>query len=191
MTQTSPRLAPRTIADDPRLADILPKTIASPGGQPLNVFGTMAHHPDLLRRWLVFATHVLSKSTLPARDREILILRTGWNCRSRYEFSQHVVIALRCGITAEQIEMIKVGPDAGWDDADRLLVVAADELHSVSTINDATWAALVARYSTEQVLDLIAAVGNYHFVAMLLNAAGVQLDPGVPDAFAGTVTESS
>jgi len=191
MTSTPPRLAPRSIADDPRLAEILPKTIAAPGGQPLNIFGTVAHHPDLLRRWLVFATHVLAKSTLPARDRELLILRTGWNCASRYEFSQHVEIGLRSGITAAQIEMVKVGPEAGWDDADRLLVVAADELHTSSTLSDATWAALTARYSTEQVLDAIAAVGNYHFVAMLLNATGVQLDPGVTDTFTNPVTGSS
>ena len=36
----------------------------------LNIFGTLARHPDLLRRWLVFGSHVLGKSTLSARHRE-------------------------------------------------------------------------------------------------------------------------
>ena len=49
--------------------------------RPLNIFATLAHHPKLLKRWLVFGNHVLAKSTLPARDRELLILRTGWRCR--------------------------------------------------------------------------------------------------------------
>jgi 4-carboxymuconolactone decarboxylase len=148
----------------------------------LNIFGTIGHHPDLLRRWLVFATHVLSKSTLPPRDRELLILRTGWNCRSRYEFAQHVVIARACGITDAQVEAVKLGPDAGsWGESDRVLLRAADELHTASSLSDATWAALAAAWSVEQVLDLIATVGNYHLVAMFLNATRVALDAGIPD----------
>jgi alkylhydroperoxidase family enzyme len=183
MTEPVPRLVPRSAGEDPQLAELYAKTAGGAGEAPPHVFGTLGHHPDLLRRWLVFSTHVLYKSTLPPRDRELLILRTGWNCRSRYEFSQHVAIGLRCGITAAQIEMVKHGPHAGWNAADRLLIEAADELHGDSTLGDATWAALTARYTTEQVLDLVAAVGNYHFVAMLVNAARVALDPGVPDAF--------
>ncbi len=178
-----PRLPVRTAADDPALAELFGKGLNGPDGTPLNIFGTLAYHPDLLRRWLVFAKHVLSKNTLPERDRELLILRTGWNCRSRYEFSQHVVIGLKCGISEAEIDMVKVVPSAGWSDHDRVLVEVADELHEQSTLSDATWKALHGTYSTEQMLDLIATVGNYHLVAMFLNAAKVQLDDGVPDAF--------
>ena len=39
-------------------------------------------NPQLLKRWLVFGGQVLSKSTLPAREREIAILRMGWLCRA-------------------------------------------------------------------------------------------------------------
>lgn len=184
MSADQPRLLPRSAADDPRLAELFSKGLNGPDGTPLNIFGTLAHHPDMLRRWLVFAAHVLSKNTLPERDRELLILRTGWNCRSRYEFSQHVQIGLRCGITAAEIEQVKAGPDGTWGAHDRLLLVAADELHERSTLESGTWSALAAHYSTEQMLDLVATVGNYHLVAMFLNSTGVQLDDGVPDGFA-------
>lgn len=177
-----PRLPVRGPSDDPRLAVLFAKGLDGPDGSPLNIFGTLGNHPDLLRRWLVFAAHVLSKNTLSARDRELLILRTGWNCRSRYEFGQHVLIARECGISDDEIERVTLGPDAqGWTDGDRLLLTAADELHTLSSLTDATWSALTDRYSTEQVLDLIATVGNYHLVAMFLNSARVQLDAGVPD----------
>ncbi len=184
MSGDQPRLQPLTAAADPALAEMFAKGLNGPDGTPLNIFGTLAHHPDMLRRWLVFAAHVLSKSTLPERDRELLILRTGWNCQSRYEFSQHVVIARRCGITEAEIEMVKEGVDAGWDEFDRSLIAAADQLHDLSTISDTVWQALAVRYSTEQMLDVVATVGNYHLVAMFLNSTGVQLDSGVPDAFA-------
>lgn len=181
-TSPGPRLPVRGPADDARLIELFAKGLEGPDGSPLNIFGTLGNHPDLLRRWLVFAAHVLSKNTLDPRDRELLILRTGWNCRSRYEFGQHVLIALDCGITEAEIERVQSGPAAtGWSEGDRLLLTAADELHEHSSLSDATWAALADRYSTEQVLDLIATVGNYHLVAMLLNSARVELDAGVPD----------
>jgi alkylhydroperoxidase family enzyme len=184
MSGAPPRLQPLTAADDPRLEELFSKGLTGPDGTPLNIFGTLAHHPDLLRRWLVFAAHVLSKNTLPERERELLILRTGWNCQSRYEFSQHVVIGKRCGITDAEIDMVRQGVDAGWTDEDRLLICAADQLHDRSTIDTDVWDKLRLRFSEEQMLDLVATVGNYHLVAMFLNSTGVRLDPGVPDAFA-------
>src|SRR5581483_3206651 len=51
------------------------------GGVP-NIFKTLAHHPDLMLRWLVFGNHVLFKSTVPARERELVILRIGWLCEA-------------------------------------------------------------------------------------------------------------
>jgi 4-carboxymuconolactone decarboxylase len=178
----SPRLPVRTVDEDPRLTEIFARGLEGPEGGILNIFGTLAHHPDLLRRWLVFAAHVMSKNTLSARDRELLILRTGWNCSSKYEWGQHVLIALECGITQAEIERVTVGPDATeWTPEDRDLLVAADELHTKYRLTDDTWTRLTARYSTEQMLDLVATVGNYHLVAMFLNTTGVALDPGVPD----------
>src|SRR5207247_8290536 len=111
-----PRLDPKPLAewDD--------ETRALIGDSSLNVFATFANHPKLMKRWMVFGNHVLAKSTLPARDRELLILRTGWNCRAPYEWGQHVAIARSVGITDEEIARIAAGSDApGWDPFDACL----------------------------------------------------------------------
>src|SRR3990172_9509696 len=106
-------------------------------GRVLNIYRTLATHPKLLKRWGVFGTHVLYKSTLPARERELLILRTGWLCRSEYEWGQHVIIAKGVGVTGEEIERVKAGPDAdGWSLEDAALLRAADELHGDAFIGD-------------------------------------------------------
>jgi 4-carboxymuconolactone decarboxylase len=55
-------------------------------GPLLNIFATLGRHPKLLKRWLVFGNHVLAKSTLPPRERELVILRVGWLCRAEYEW---------------------------------------------------------------------------------------------------------
>jgi methylated-DNA-[protein]-cysteine S-methyltransferase len=175
------RLSVRRKDDTPEIAEIFSRGLTGPDGEPLNIFGVLAHHPAMLKRWLVFATHVLSKSTLNARDREILILRTGWNCRSRYEWGQHVLIGRECGLSDLEIERIKGGPNQrSWSTTERLLLEAADELHSEQALSSSTWNGLAESYSIEQVLDVIATVGNYHLVAMFLKSARVPLDAGVP-----------
>jgi 4-carboxymuconolactone decarboxylase len=181
MTDTDPRIAPLPFDQwGPDAQDILGKALLV-DGEPLNIFGTLAHHPKLLRRWLVFATHVLSKSTLPPRDREILILRIGWLCRSSYEWSQHVAIGKGCGLTDDDIEAIRVGAShPHWSTFDAALVQAADDLHHHARISDGVWATLSEAYSTEQLLDVVFAVGNYTLVSMALNTCGVQLDASVP-----------
>lgn len=150
------------------------------GGRVLNIFQTLARHPKLLKRWLVFGNHVLLKSTLSPRDRELLILRTGWNCSAEYEWGQHVLIGKQVGLSDEEIDRVTRGPDApGWAASDADLLRAADELHRDSRIADATWSALAARYTTQQLLDLVFTVGQYTLVSMALNSLGVQLDDGI------------
>jgi len=171
-----PRLAPTTAADwDEETAAL----IAASGG--LNIFTTLAHHPKLLKRWLVFGGHVLAKSSLPPRERELVILRTGWRCGSEYEFGQHTVIGLASGLEEADIGRLTGPGDAeGWSPGDALLVRAVDELVDDHCLADDTWESLVATWSTQQVTDLVVAVGQYQLVSMALRSFGVQREPGVP-----------
>jgi len=148
-------------------------------GRVYNIFSTLSRHPKLLKRWLVFGNHVLAKSSLPPREREIIILRMGWLCRAEYEWGHHVAIGKEAGLSAQDIERIATGPDSsGWDPFEAVLLRAVDELHADCRIGDSTWKALAARYSTQQILDLIFTAGQYRLVSMALNSIGVQLEEG-------------
>jgi 4-carboxymuconolactone decarboxylase len=183
----TPRIAPLEPEHwDAETRDLLGKMLTGPDDRPINIFATVARHPKLLKRWLVFAAHVLSKNELPARDRELLILRTGWLCRAPYEWGQHVAIARGCGISDEEIALVPHGPAArGWTPFDAALLQAADELHAAGTISDHTWEALAERYDERQLLEVTFTVGQYHLVAFALNSCGVPLDAGI----AGLPTE--
>ena len=180
MRLSMPRVAP--LADNELSADAEEQLQPMRrGDRVFNIFRTLAHYPALMKRWLVFANHVLYKSALTARDRELAILRIGFLCRSGYEFNQHIVIGKAAGITDAEIERIKVGPSAeGWTEAERALLTATDELRRDAFITDATWAELVKHYDTHALMDLVFAVGQYNLVSMVLNTFGVQLDPGLP-----------
>ena len=149
-------------------------------GRSLNIFKTLANHPGLAKRWMVFANHILGKSSISLRDREIVILRIGWLCKSGYEWGQHVLIGLKCDMNAEEIEQVKIGAESSvWSDNERLLLKATDELHSDAFISDSTWQALSEYYDTEQLMDIVFTIGQYNLVSMALNTLGVQLDSGM------------
>jgi alkylhydroperoxidase family enzyme len=182
MSDESPRVRP--LEPDEWGADaakILEPLRQMGGGRVINIFATLAHHPDLLRRWLVFGNHVLGKSTLSARERELAILRVGFLCRAEYEWGQHVLIARGIGISDDEIAWIAEGPEAaGWSPLEAALLRATDELHREQRVGDATWQELSAHYDVKQLLDLIFTVGQYTLVSMALNTLGVERDPGVP-----------
>ena len=148
----------------------------------INILATMANYSKLYNRWRVFGNHVLYKSSLPIKEREILILRTGWLCNSKYEWAQHSLIGMRVALSEEEILRIKEGPDAeGWSSFESLLLRAADELYVDSFISDSTWEDLAKKYNTQQLLDVVFTVGQYNLTAMALNSLGIQLEKGMKE----------
>lgn len=148
------------------------------GGKILNIFRTLAHAPKALTAFLSWGNYILSKrNALSPRDRELVILRTGYNCRSGYEWTQHKRIGLDCGLTEEEVARIKAGPGAGWSDLDRAMLRATDELTTDHFVTDATWAAL-APLGDKGRMDLVMTVGQYTQVSMILNSFGVQVEDG-------------
>jgi 4-carboxymuconolactone decarboxylase len=148
-------------------------------GTVYNIFKTLVRYPKLLKRWMPFANHVLFKSSLSAREREMVILRVGWLARADYEWGHHVEIGRRAGLSDAEIARIGEGPEArGWTGHEAALLRAVDELHADCRIADPTWSALGQRYDTAQLMDLVFTVGNYLLVSMALNSLGVRLEPG-------------
>ena len=156
--------------------DIEALSVLAPGRKlpPNNVLGLLARHPALARAFLTFNAHLLTTSTLPARTRELAILRIAWRRHCRYEWAQHVQIARRAGITDEEIAGIRAG-------AATLISRAVDELDEESCLSDETYRALAAELDDRQLMDLVFTIGTYGLLAAAFNTFGVELEPGLPD----------
>lgn len=150
-----------------------------------NIYKTLAHHVDLYNRWSPLGRFLLDGSSLPPREREMVMLRMGWLCQSEYEWAQHARIAkAQAGLSNEDIHRIAEGHAAmGWSEFDRTLLRMVDELRYDAMISDATWQALRAKYSVQQVMETMYTASQYQLVSMALNSLGVQLDPGLEDRF--------
>jgi 4-carboxymuconolactone decarboxylase len=179
MRLTAPRIAPLT---DDELTDEQRAVVAPliEHGQFFNIFRTFVRTSAALRSFLGWGQYLLSpQSSLGPREREIVILRVGFLCRSGYEFAQHEAIGLRSGLSAEDIARIKVGADAGWSPGEAALIRMADELIADHFVSDATWVALRAAFDETQCMDAVYTAGQYTQVSMFLNSFGVQLDAGL------------
>jgi 4-carboxymuconolactone decarboxylase len=93
-----------------------------------------------------------------------------------------VEIAKRAGITDAEIERVQRGPKADWSLHEAALLQAVDDLFENSVVSDATWETLAAKYSTEQMIDVVFTIGQYNLVSWALNSFGVPLDDYLPGA---------
>ena len=177
MRLSKPRIAPLSDVElSPEQAEALE---AFRPGPVLNIFRTLALAPKALTRFNTWGGYILSRrNDLPAREREIVILRTGFLCKSGYEFTQHTRIGLQAGLTDDEIGRIKTGAEAAWSPADAALIRACDELHADQFITDPTWADLRRHFSEKQCMDVVFTAAQYTQVSMFLNTFGVQLDEG-------------
>ena len=139
-----------------------------------NALSTLAHHPALAKAFLRFNVHLLYSSTLPARIRELAVLRVAHRRQCGYEWEHHASMAKRLGITEDEIEAVRRGEAS--DEFERAVLTGVDELEEESQLSDETWAALGARLDDRQRMDYIFTVGCYATLAMAFNSFGVEVE---------------
>jgi alkylhydroperoxidase family enzyme len=155
------------------LAVMLPEERRNPENAS-NILSTFVRHPALTKEFLRFNVHLLFRSTLPPRLRELAILRVAHRTGSEYEWGQHVKMGLREGLTEDEIAGVQRGEAA--DEFDRTVLAGVDELMEEFELSDATWSALGERFDERQRMDFVFTVGCYITVAMALKTFGVEPD---------------
>lgn len=147
------------------------------------VFGVMLRDPGLFRCQMDMGVQLLGKGSISKRERELAILRTGWLCRAPYEWGEHVDIAKRYGVTGEEIERVTIGSTApGWNDHDRAILKAVEELLDDRMISDATWNELAKSWDERQLMEFPVLVGQYFTIALQQNSLRIRLaddNPGL------------
>ncbi len=140
---------------------------------------TVLRHPALFRAHTALAVRLMT-GILPARDRELAVMRTGWLAQAPFEWGGHVELAKRiAGITDEEVERVTIGSAApGWDEHDAAVLRAVEEMFVSAMISDATWAVLAKRWDESQLIELPILIGQYLGVAFLQNSLRVVLPQG-------------
>jgi 4-carboxymuconolactone decarboxylase len=192
MAEGDDRLDPVTDAAlDPKTRSILGGTVSpvasleggapKKAGGPLNILRTVAHHPHLLEPFLGFAATLALRGVVPRRESELLALRAAWNCGSAFEWGHHVIYARAAGLDESEIARVAAGPDsAEWSERDRLLLEAADQLHSGQDVSDEIWRRMRDRFEDAQLVEIPFVVGIYTMLSMVAKSTGVALEDDLP-----------
>jgi 4-carboxymuconolactone decarboxylase len=141
---------------------------------PLNVFATMARHPELFRPTVALAQY-LTDGLLPPSDRELVVLRAAVHCGSEYVWAHHCNAARAAGVSDEKITRVADGTGT-WAPREQALLDAVDDLHTGTAVQDETWRALSAHYDEAELIELVMLVGEYRKIACFLNTMGTPLD---------------
>ena len=140
----------------------------------------MIKHPELFRRQLEMGI-AFFKGRVAPRERELAVLRTAWLLRAPFEWGEHVDIAKRYGITAEEIERVIQGSGApGWSAHEAAILAAVEEMLSEQAVSDETWATLAQSWDDQQLIEFPLMVGQYVATALQQNALRVRLAPDNP-----------
>ena len=142
-----------------------------------NAISTMLHHPKLAGPWLVYNNVLLWDPALDHRLRELMVLRVAFRTRSEYEWRQHVKLAERYSITADDVEAVKSGAgNERWTPLERDLLTATDELIDGYELSDETWRRLAGQLDEHQLVEAVFVVGTYTCLAMVFNSFGLELE---------------
>ena len=177
-TDRLPTDVPYRVSVPERESPLRNPRIAPLEGRGIRVTRTFNRHPRLAQLQGAQYGFVLNGSPLNDHDRELLILRIGWNCQSEYEWAKHVGSVGRARDHGLEPLRIAEGPDAdGWSPFSVTLLTLADELYRDATVSDATWAAITAEFDTRETIAALMTVSTYRLVSMSLNAFGVKILP--------------
>jgi alkylhydroperoxidase family enzyme len=181
MTETGPRLPPLAAGE---WGDVLTRVLEnSPGGtdEPMHIFTTLGRaDPELFRRWLGFGGALLA-GTLPGRLRELVILRTADRFGGRYEWAQHIELAVLQGVTPAEVAAISEG-GAGidaveWSPVERAALLAVDETADEGAVTDATWDTLAELLPESELIELLMLIGHYLMLTTVLRSLRIPLEP--------------
>lgn len=178
--------APRLLAPPPAQRGLLFRSVAAGarlfGRTSLpDLFPVLHINRRLFWPWLFFASRLMPGGRLDAQDREKLILRTGWNCRCRYEWGQHLELGRRIGLDDADILRVARGPAHARDERERALLQACDDMAREQAIVAETWTALAAHFSAPLLVEITMLIGHYQMIAGFLNSSGIALEPAIED----------
>jgi 4-carboxymuconolactone decarboxylase len=146
----------------------------------LNVFRLLANAPNVFAGWTQMVDELFASPTFNLRMREVIILRVAHLQGSRYELGQHVGIAKRAGLTEQEIDAILDAGDvdsAGFSDTERAALDVVTELCNTHHLSDDSFATAQKVFGDEALTEMLMLVSCYYGLALVLNAADIEVDP--------------
>jgi AhpD family alkylhydroperoxidase len=148
----------------------------------LNVYRALANAEKVVTGWMEAGRAALASPVLPARLRELIVLRTAYLMDCRYELGQHTDIAPTAGVTEPEINAVT--SESGWEqldsidfsDAERSVLRLTSELLTTRDVSDALFHQVHEALGSEATIEVLMVINRYAGLALMLNALAIDLD---------------
>lgn len=140
-------------------------------GSVLHLYQMLLHSPPVAAGWLNYLTSIRQLSTLPGDLREMVIMRIAILNGAPYEADQHAPIALKEGMTQDQLDAL-----TDWDESDqfdareRAVLAYTDAMTRQIQVPEPVFAAVRAMLDDRLMVELTATVAAYNMVSRFLEA---------------------
>lgn len=148
--------------------------------RPINLFRMLSNSTGVLAHFQPFGEWIRWDCEFDGRLRELLILTVGYLTRNEYEFTHHVEIGRKFGVSDEDIDAIMAfvdGDEGALQGDDLLLATVGRELTLQRELGESTAAALTARFSAREVVDIVAIAAFYNMVVRILGGLRIDNEP--------------
>lgn len=145
------------------------------------------YNPELCERTEAVTAYLRFESKLPLKLRELSILITARFWDAQFSWSSHVKEAVAAGISQAAVDAIaeKREPVFGQPD-EQIFYQFSMEMLRNHFVSKKTFEAAKQQFGDTGVLDIVACIGNFSTLAMLLNTFLVDLKSPPPFADIGT-----
>lgn len=146
----------------------------------LNIFRLLLRRPRYAKGFSDALGYLLTGEALDHRLRELVIMRIAWRTGSDYEWTQHWELAQRFGVSTEDLLAVREGPaSTRFDEIDRAALEATDQAVQGETIKPELLSVLSDRLGADATLELVATIGGWAMVSIILRTLEVPLEEGL------------
>ncbi len=161
---------------DPKVREMFEK-IESNGSQVVNLYRVLAHAPDLCRSFIRFGNRILYKGAIPPVLRELTILLVSERTDAGYERTKHQAIALKAGVSRQQVDEVKAWQGSGaYSEQERAVLAYADEVITDVRASEQSFAELRKHFGEQAIVELTVTIGFYCMVSRILENLQVELE---------------
>jgi alkylhydroperoxidase family enzyme len=164
--------------------DLIDAILARRGGEFINLDRALLWSEPVASGWNVYLKNVRTGLPTSRKLCELGICTVALLTGATYEYHHHAPDFLKAGGTQAELEALnrvvqgdarQAVTDAALSDTERLVVQYAAQMTRDVKVEDALFAALQARFTTTELVELTTAIATYNMVARFLVA--LQITP--------------
>jgi 4-carboxymuconolactone decarboxylase len=142
-------------------------------------FNAFLYAPEIGARLADMGTALLTRTSVPRRTLELMVITVGANWKAEFEWYAHAQMARDNGVPETVIAAIGAGEEPVIEDTDdAVMYTVARQLAATGRLDDATYSAAQHVVGERGLVEVVSLCGFYTLISFLLNAFEVPAPPG-------------